>query len=106
MDAMANHATVTISREQERQPPSSTTPIQEWPKPLQSEQIASSDSLPDLLSKAAWTAEELLGCYAAVVYRSTGSYEATAKRLELDRRTVKAKVESYLKQSVFANAKT
>jgi hypothetical protein len=38
------------------------------------------------------TAEELLSRYCALVYRQTGSYEETARRLRLDRRTVKSKV--------------
>lgn len=38
------------------------------------------------------TAEEALRWYTKLVYRETGSYEATARRLRLDRRTVKAKV--------------
>lgn len=42
------------------------------------------------------TAEELLGRYAAQVYQITGSYEEAARRMGLDRRTVKAKVEGYL----------
>ena len=39
------------------------------------------------------TAEQLLCRYCALVYRRTGSYEETARRLRLDRRTVKAKVD-------------
>ena len=39
------------------------------------------------------TAEELLGRYVTIVYSRTGSYEETARRLGLDRRTVKAKVD-------------
>lgn len=42
-----------------------------------------------------FTAEELLEQYAAEVYRLTGSYEESARRMGLDRRTVKAKVEAY-----------
>jgi transcriptional regulator with AAA-type ATPase domain len=42
------------------------------------------------------TADELLAQYAARVYRLTGSYEEAARRMGLDRRTVKAKVELYL----------
>src|SRR5438445_12257939 len=38
------------------------------------------------------TAEELLARYCTLVYRQTGSYEETARRLKLDRRTVKSKV--------------
>jgi len=42
------------------------------------------------------TADELLAHYAAQVYRLTGSYEEAARRMGLDRRTVKAKLELYL----------
>jgi hypothetical protein len=38
------------------------------------------------------TAEQLLSRYCALVYGQTGSYEETARRLQLDRRTVKSKV--------------
>ena len=43
-----------------------------------------------------YTADDLLARYAAEVYRVTGSYEAAAHRMGLDRRTVKAKVKKYL----------
>jgi transcriptional regulator of acetoin/glycerol metabolism len=39
---------------------------------------------------------EVVSHYVAQVYRQTGSYEEAARRLELDRRTVKAKVQEYL----------
>jgi transcriptional regulator with AAA-type ATPase domain len=42
------------------------------------------------------TADELLSRYITLVYSRTGSYEETARRLALDRRTVKAKVDSAL----------
>lgn len=42
------------------------------------------------------TADELLAHYAARVYSLAGSYEEAARRMGLDRRTVKAKVEKYL----------
>ena len=42
------------------------------------------------------TADELLARYAAEVYRLTGSYEEAARRMAVDRRTVKAKVSSWL----------
>ena len=42
------------------------------------------------------TADEVLARYAAQVYRLTGSYGEAARRMGLDRRTVKAKVELYL----------
>ncbi|HLJ44702.1 MAG TPA: sigma 54-interacting transcriptional regulator [Bryobacteraceae bacterium] len=40
------------------------------------------------------TAEELVARYCTIVYRLTGSYEETARRVGLDRRTVKSKVSS------------
>jgi hypothetical protein len=43
-----------------------------------------------------WTADEVLAHYSALVYRKTGSYEEAARRLGMDRRTVKAKVEAFL----------
>jgi transcriptional regulator with AAA-type ATPase domain len=49
-----------------------------------------------------FTADELLARYAAEVYRLTGSYEEAARRMKVDRRTVKAKVEAYLKQTTGA----
>ncbi len=42
------------------------------------------------------SADELLSNYAARVYRLTGSYEEAARKMGIDRRTVKAKVELYL----------
>jgi DNA-binding NtrC family response regulator len=43
------------------------------------------------------SADELLSRYAARVYELTGSYEEAARRMGVDRRTVKAKVELYLR---------
>ncbi len=48
------------------------------------------------LGKGDLTVDELVSHYAAQVYRETGSYEETATRLGIDRRTVKAKVENFL----------
>ena len=45
-------------------------------------------------------ADEVLAYYAALVYRQTGSYEEAARRLAVDRRTVKARVEAYLEAQV------
>jgi transcriptional regulator with AAA-type ATPase domain len=49
------------------------------------------------------TADELLAHYAAHVYGLTGSYEEAARRLGIDRRTVKAKVEKYLENGLSIN---
>jgi hypothetical protein len=38
------------------------------------------------------TANELLSRYCTVVYRMTGTYDETARRMGLDRRTVKSKL--------------
>jgi hypothetical protein len=42
------------------------------------------------------TADEILSRYVTLVYSRAGSYEETARRLKLDRRTVKAKVDAAL----------
>jgi transcriptional regulator with PAS, ATPase and Fis domain len=42
------------------------------------------------------TVEEMVSRYVTLVYSQTGSYEETARRLGLDRRTVKAKVQPEL----------
>lgn len=39
------------------------------------------------------SADELLRRYCTLVYASTGSYDATARKLKLDRRTVRAKID-------------
>jgi transcriptional regulator with GAF, ATPase, and Fis domain len=49
------------------------------------------------------TAEELLEAYCAHVYERSGSFLETARRLGLDRRTVKSKVEAYRKRSAKAS---
>ena len=50
----------------------------------------------DRLPAGNLTADELLAWYSALVYRQSGSFEEAARRLALDRRTVKAKVEFWL----------
>ncbi len=42
------------------------------------------------------TASDLLSRYCTMVYAQTGSYEETARRLDIDRRTVKAKIDPAL----------
>ena len=50
--------------------------------------------LPALLANSDLTAEQLVALYCKTKYEQTGSYVKTAQHLGLDRRTVKAKVES------------
>ena len=42
------------------------------------------------------TASDLLSRYCTLVYSKTGSYEQTARRLQIDRRTVKSKIDANL----------
>lgn len=51
-----------------------------------------SSDLLDRMRRGALTAEELLRAYVVMVHRATGSFEETARRLDLDRRTVRARV--------------
>ena len=51
------------------------------------------------LNNGGLTADELVSHYAALIYTKTGSYEETARRLALDRRTVKSKVENFIRSS-------
>ena len=53
--------------------------------------------------EGALTASELLSRYCTLVYSQTESYEETARRLGIDRRTVKAKVNQELLASLTAN---
>jgi transcriptional regulator with AAA-type ATPase domain len=65
-------------------------------QPLERAPGPAEDEFCELFNSGRLSAEELLARYAARVYRLTGSYEEAARRMGLDRRTVKAKVESYL----------
>jgi transcriptional regulator with AAA-type ATPase domain len=60
-------------------------------RPARSEQGDAADELARELRAGRLTADQLLRRYCTYVYRQTGSYEETARRLQLDRRTVKAK---------------
>ncbi len=53
-------------------------------------------SLADDITEGRLTIDELLRRYCTLVYAQTGSFEATARRLKIDRRTVKAKVDRQL----------
>jgi DNA-binding NtrC family response regulator len=61
--------------------------------------------LAGLLERGDLTAEELLRCYCTVVYARTGSYEEAGRRLGLDRRTVKAKLDPELLERIRASGR-
>ncbi len=68
-------------------------------RPSQSKVSISSDPLEatvDEFRGGRLTANELLSRYCTMVYRETGSYEETSRRIGLDRRTVKNKVDREL----------
>jgi hypothetical protein len=50
------------------------------------------------MRQATLTAEDLLQRYCALVHAETGSYLETARRLGLDRRTVRAKVSAWTRR--------
>jgi transcriptional regulator of acetoin/glycerol metabolism len=54
------------------------------------------DELTEAVRSASLTADELLTKYVTVAYSRAGSYEETARRLGLDRRTVKARLDRAL----------
>ena len=62
-------------------------------KPRIDQQDAPKDSLKEMMEEGRMTADALLRHYCTLVYRKTGSYLETARRLDLDRRTVKSKVD-------------
>lgn len=55
------------------------------------------------VERGALTADALLGGYCALVYGQAGSYEGAARRLGLDRRTVKAKLDRALLDGIDAD---
>jgi transcriptional regulator with PAS, ATPase and Fis domain len=63
---------------------------------------ASNDPYLRRLKGGELTMDELTSYYAALVYGKTSSYEETARRLGVDRRTVKAKVEAFLASAAAA----
>ena len=50
------------------------------------------------MRQATLTADDLLQRYCALVHAETGSYLETARRLGLDRRTVRAKVGAWTRR--------
>ena len=62
--------------------------------PAQTDSVANQTSLGGMVDSAQLTADELLERYCTLVYHNLKSYEATARHLKLDRRTVKSKIDS------------
>ena len=61
------------------------------------------DDLSDTLRDGGVTAKELLRRYCTYIYAKTGSYQETARRLDLDRRTVKRAVDPALLERLTAD---
>lgn len=58
----------------------------------------------DTARRGGLTADQLMQRYCTLVYSQTGSYEETARRVALDRRTVKAKIDRDLLRQLTAKA--
>jgi transcriptional regulator with PAS, ATPase and Fis domain len=65
-------------------------------RPSRSAPSGAMEATLDAFREGRLTADEVLSRYCTLVYRRTGSYEETARRLGIDRRTVKAKVDARL----------
>jgi transcriptional regulator with AAA-type ATPase domain len=66
-------------------------------RPVRERSVSGPERLAGDFLNGRLTADELLGRYCTLVYARTGSYEETGRRLKLDRRTVKSRVdERYL----------
>jgi len=62
-------------------------------RPPQARALSASEEFSRTVSSGMLTADELLRWYCTLVYAQTGSYEETARRLQLDRRTIKSKID-------------
>lgn len=65
-------------------------------KPLRVPNTSGTEKTLSDFSEGRLTAAELLSRYCTLIYQQTGSYEETARRTGLDRRTVKTKVDNTL----------
>ncbi|MEO8129759.1 MAG: sigma 54-interacting transcriptional regulator [Bryobacteraceae bacterium] len=72
--------------------------IHGWYQPMEAARQTAEDAFYTRFRCGEWSADEVLEKYAAQVYQQAGSYEEAARRLGLDRRTVRAKVQKYLKK--------
>jgi len=64
--------------------------------PLRPRDVSAHEDFARAVGSGTMTADELLRRYCTLVYSQTGSYEETARRLQLDRRTVKSKIDPEL----------
>jgi len=69
-------------------------------RPARAEGAGAAPPLAQQVESGALTADELLERYCEIVYRQCRSYEAAARRLGLDRRTVKARVQAAARRAV------
>jgi transcriptional regulator with AAA-type ATPase domain len=65
-------------------------------RPTQTRAVTAREDVFQAITNGGLTADELLRRYCTLVYAQTGSYEETARRLQLDRRTVKSKIDPEL----------
>jgi len=65
-------------------------------RPSQTRPLSPYEEFARAFTNVTLTADELLRRYCTWVYSQTGSYEETARRLQLDRRTVKSKLDPEL----------
>ena len=72
--------------------------IHGWYQPMDTVGEPGEDAFFAKFRAGKWSAEEVLAKYSAQVYLQAGSYEEAARRLGLDRRTVRAKVQRYLEE--------
>jgi transcriptional regulator with AAA-type ATPase domain len=70
------------------------------PRPSQKKAPSARETLLAAIGSGNLSADELLAGYCTLVYAETHSYEATARRLGIDRRTVKAKVDPALLENL------
>jgi DNA-binding NtrC family response regulator len=70
--------------------------IREQYHPPRARVASALEEITSAVNDGALTAEELLCRYCTWVYAQTGSYEETARRLQLDRRTVRRKIDPNL----------
>jgi DNA-binding NtrC family response regulator len=65
-------------------------------RPSQTRALSTHEEFSRAFTNGTLTADELLRRYCTLVYSQTRSYEETARRLQLDRRTVKSKIDPQL----------